>query len=113
VGELKKLGYEVSRSTVRRILKEHGIEPAPERPTTWKAFLSSHWGAICAMDLFTVEVLTMTSLVRYFVLFAMDSKTRRVETAGIVEQPYCAWMRQVVCRERQGGLLKHYYREAT
>ena len=95
VGEMKKLGHEVSRSTVRRILKEHGIEPAPERPTTWKAFLSSHWGAICAMDFFTVEVLTMTGLVRHYVLFAIDLKSRRVEIAGIVEQPYAAWMRQV------------------
>jgi putative transposase len=95
VGELRKLGHEVSRSTVRRILKEHGIEPAPERPTTWKAFLSSHWGAICALDFFTVEVLTMTGLVRYFVLFAIDLKSRHVEIAGIVAQPYEAWMRQI------------------
>jgi putative transposase len=95
VGEMRKLGHEVSRSTVRRIMKEHGIEPAPERPTTWKAFLSSHWGAICAMDFFTVEVLTTTGLVRYFVLFVIDLKSRRVEIAGIVEQPYEAWMRQI------------------
>ncbi len=95
VGEMRKLGHEVSRSTVRRILKEQGIEPAPERPTTWKAFLASHWGAICAMDFFTVEVLTLTGLVRYYVLFAIDLKSRRVQIAGIVGQPYGAWMCQI------------------
>ena len=34
VGEIKKLGHQVARSTVRRILKANGIAPAPERPTT-------------------------------------------------------------------------------
>jgi putative transposase len=34
-------------------------------------------------------------LVRYFVLFVIDLKTRRVETAGIIQQPQKAWMRQV------------------
>jgi transposase len=31
VGALKNLGYTVGRSTVRRILQGHGIDPAPER----------------------------------------------------------------------------------
>jgi transposase InsO family protein len=31
VGELTKLGHTVPRSTVRRILKERGVDPAPER----------------------------------------------------------------------------------
>jgi putative transposase len=92
---LKKLGHKVGRSTIRRILKAHGIDPAPERPTTWKCFLSSHWGAICAADFFTVEVLTLTGIVRYYVLFVIDLKSRRVEIAGIVHQPYREWMKQV------------------
>jgi transposase InsO family protein len=96
-GELKKLGHEVGRSTstIRRILKEHGIEPVPERPTTWKAFLLADWGAICAADFFTVEVLTLTGLVRYSVLFVIDLESRRVEIAGVVRVPYEAWMKQV------------------
>lgn len=94
-GELKKLGHVVGKSTISRILKAHGIEPAPERPTTWKAFLSAHWGAICAADFFTVEVLTLTGLVRCSVLFVIDLKTRRVEIAGIVHEAYEEWMKQV------------------
>jgi len=30
-GALKNLGYTVARSTERRILNDHGIDPAPER----------------------------------------------------------------------------------
>ncbi len=53
----------------------------------------------------------MTGLVRYFVLFAMDLKTRRVETAGIVEQPYCAWRRQVARNLTAAG--DGFLRDAT
>jgi len=31
VGELRKLGYRIGRSTVRDVLKCQGIQPAPER----------------------------------------------------------------------------------
>ena len=45
-GALANLGHEVSDQTVGNILKEHGIEPAPDRKrqTTWKTFIKSHWG---------------------------------------------------------------------
>jgi len=35
----------------------------------WKTFLQAHFGGIAAIDFFTVEVLTLSGLVRYFVLF--------------------------------------------
>ena len=61
----------------------------------WKTFIKAHWGAIAAADFFTVEVLTLFGLVRYYVLFVIDFKTRRVEIAGVVHQPYGAWMKQI------------------
>jgi putative transposase len=61
----------------------------------WKTFLAAHWGAIAATDFFTVEVMTLFGLVRYYVLFVIDLKTRRVEIAGIVQQPYGDWMKQI------------------
>jgi hypothetical protein len=45
--------------------------------------------------LLSVEVLTVTGLVRYFVLFVIDLQTRRVQIGGVVRQPYGAWMTQV------------------
>ncbi len=47
------------------------------------------------MDFFTVEVLTGGGLIRYFVLFVIDLKTRRVEIAGICHQPHNEWMKQM------------------
>ncbi len=52
---LANMGHEVGRNTVKRILAEHGIEPAPARDkrTPWSTFLKAHWGAIAATDFFT------------------------------------------------------------
>ncbi len=94
---LFQLGHEISRSTVKRILQEHGFEPAPERKrtTSWHTFLKAHWGSIAAADFLTVEVLTVTGLVRYHVLVVMDLMTRKVEIAGISPEPTGPWMVQV------------------
>ena len=84
-GGLKSLGHEVARNTIKAILKDHGIAPAPERGTNtpWKTFLTAHWDALAAADSFTVEVLTFGGLVRYSVFFVMKLKTRAVKIAGI------------------------------
>ena len=75
-GALRDLGFDVARSTIQRILRENGIEPAPRRGKTlsWSTFLRAHWGAIAAADFFSVEVLTVGGLVRYFVFFVIDLK---------------------------------------
>ena len=98
-GALRNLGHDVGRNTVKRILAPHGIEPAPERRKRipWSTFLKAHWGAIAATDFFTVEVLTAHGLIRYFVLFVIDLKSRRVQIAGISPEPCDAWMRQMAC----------------
>jgi putative transposase len=96
-GALFNIGHDVGRNTIKRILADAGLEPAPERSrkTTWKTFLRAHWGAVAAVDFLTVEILTMTGLVRYFVLFVIDLRTRHVRIAGIDPQPSQAWMVQV------------------
>jgi transposase InsO family protein len=96
-GGLKHLGHDVARNTIKAILKDHGIEPAPERrtKTPWKTFLAAHWDGMAAADFFAVEVLTMAGLVRYVVLFVIKLKTRTVEIAGITSQPDNEWMTQV------------------
>ena len=109
-GGLKHLGHDVARNTIKAILKDHGIEPAPQRRTKmpWKTFLAAHWDGLAAADFFTVEVLTMTGLVRYVVLFVMKLKTRTVEIAGITRQPDANWMTQVArnLTDAEDGFLR-------
>jgi transposase InsO family protein len=133
-GALHNLGHEIAaggarkrfvakrlrgRNTIKRILLENGFDPAPFRSkgTSWKTFLKSHWGAIAATDLFSVEVPTRWGLVRYFVLFVIDLETRRVEVAGIAQQPDGEWMKQIARNftdaERLGGILNYYDRRAA
>ncbi len=94
-GELKGLGHGVARSTVAKVLKENGIKPAPDRPSSWRSFLRAHWGQIAGMDFFTTEVWTPHGLVTHYVLFVIDPKTRRVQIAGITRSPDEAFMAQV------------------
>ena len=88
---LRGLGRDISRSTIKRILLERGLEPAPERSKRlpWKAFLKAHWGAIAAADFFSVEVMTWHEVSRpkfnkfpyfYRVLRGRGARTKTTET---------------------------------
>jgi putative transposase len=60
-----------------------------------ETFLKAHWDAIAAVDFFTVEVLTPIGLVRYFVSFVIELRSRRVQIAGVTHQLSGAWMAQI------------------
>jgi len=77
-------GNDLARGTMANILKQHGIEPAPERnrKTTGKEFLSRHRELIVAADFFTIEVWTLNGLQRCMVPFFMELSTRNNLTLG-------------------------------
>lgn len=64
-GALANLRHEVGRGTIAKILREGGLDPAPNRRKgmTWKEFLRTHWSTMAATDFFTVEVWTRRGLV--------------------------------------------------
>jgi hypothetical protein len=91
-GELLKLGHHVSATTVRSLLRQHGIPPAPQRAgLSWRAVLRAHAAGVLACDFFTVETLRLQSL---FVLFFIEFQTRQVVLAGCTEDPSAAWVTQ-------------------
>jgi hypothetical protein len=96
-GALSNLGHGVGRSTIANILKEHGLEPSPERErkTTWKEFLCRHREVIVAADFFTIEARTRRGLTRFIVLFLIDLSSRRVEIPGVAKEANGVWMSQV------------------
>src|SRR6516225_8681836 len=113
-GALANLGHEVARGTIASILKEHGLEPAPERErkTTWKEFLSRHRDVIVAADFFTLEAWTRQGLTRFLVLFFIDLASRRVEIGGVARQAKGLWMSQVarnLSDAEQGFLIGKRY----
>jgi transposase len=77
-GALKNLGYTIGRSTIKRILCELGIDPAPIRGKRmpWSKFIKAHLGSIVGMDFFTIEVMTLFGIERYHVLFVSDIGSR-------------------------------------
>ena len=96
-GALANLGHLLAHNTIANILKQQGIEPAPERSrkTTWKEFLRRHWEQVVASDFFMIEVWTQNGLHRFVVLFFMELSTRRVEITGIASWAHGLWMTQI------------------
>jgi transposase InsO family protein len=94
-GALKNLGHRVARSTIATILKQHGIPPSGERPTSWQTFLRAHWGALLAADFFTTEVWTLRGLLTYYTLFVIELHSRRVHIVGSTLHPDEAFMIQI------------------
>lgn len=89
-GELVGLGHQLAASTVWQILKQHDVAPAPQRaPVTWSAFLHSQAAVAC--DFACVDTV---GLRRYYLLFFIDIKTRRVIYAGITAHPTGDWTTQ-------------------
>ena len=97
LGALSNLGHQLGRGTIANILKENGIEPAPERGkhTRWSTFLKAHWECMTATDFLTIEVVTLKGLVTYYILFFIDIASRSVHIAGITPHPGSEWMMQI------------------
>ncbi len=91
-GELAKLGVRVSPTTIRRLLTQTGLEPAPRRSgPSWREFLRAQATSIVACDFFTVESVFLR---RYYVLFFIAHASRRAWLAGCTTNPTGGWVTQ-------------------
>ena len=91
-GELLKLGYRVSATTIRGLLRRHRVPPAPRRAgPTWSQFLNAQAGAVLACDFFTVDTVMLRTL---YVLVFMEIHSRRILHANCTASPNSAWVTQ-------------------
>src|SRR6266581_4249721 len=91
-GELAKLGFRVSPTSIRRLLAKAKLEPAPRRSgPSWREFLHAQAASIVACDFFTVEGLFLR---RYYALFFIAHGNRRVWLAGCTASPTGVWVAQ-------------------
>ena len=91
-GELLVLGIKTAASTVWEILRDAGIDPAPERTSaTWASFLRSQAGALLACDFF--ETVTLTGA-RLYVLAVIEHASRRIRILGATPHPAASWVAQ-------------------
>jgi putative transposase len=91
-GELLKLGHRVSRSAIKRLLRQQGLPPAPERGhSTWRTFVGHSREYFVACDFFTGDTLVLQ---RLCVLCFIELGSRRVHLAGCTANPDAAWVTQ-------------------
>ena len=84
VGELRKLGIDVAKSTVEMCRVRPRRSPSP----TWKTFLHNHVKDLIAVDFFVVPTVTHKVL---FVLLILAHERRRIVHFNITEHPTAQW----------------------
>jgi putative transposase len=91
-GELGKLGVRLAASTIARIIKHHGLDPAPRRRgPTWRECLRSQASGVVATDFFHVDTVLFK---RLYVLFFIELGRTRVWVTGVTAYPNAAWVAQ-------------------
>jgi putative transposase len=88
-GELLKLGFQLSETTVSRWLRR--IPRTPDPAKRWLAFLRNHREAIAAMDFFTVPTLTFGILYCFFVI---GHDRRKILRFNVTRNPSAPWIVQ-------------------
>jgi putative transposase len=91
-GELVGLGHQIAGSTVWKLLKAAGIDPAPQRSgPTWRQFLTAQAHTILAVYFAHVDTVF---LCRLYILVVIEHGRRHVHLAGITAHPTGAWVTQ-------------------
>ena len=94
IGELRKLGIKnISRQTVRNILKEEEIQPGPDRTSdSWTEFLNRHGETLWASDFFLVKSTTARGIRDLYVMVFLNLQTREAIVTESTYRPNSAWV---------------------
>ena len=93
LGELKKLGITVSRSTVVNILREAGLPTGPDRSEpTWNEFIRAHAQTLWACDFLRHRILTSRGFRDAYLLVFIHIASRRMVATGSTLHPDAGWV---------------------
>ena len=94
MGELKKLNViRLSRNTIKNIMRQNGLDPAPKRARdSWDAYIKRHFETLWACDFFTKTIWTAMGPKLFHVLFFLNIRTRKVHIAGMTAKPNKEWV---------------------
>ena len=125
-GELAKLGLQASPTSIRRLLARAHLHPAPRRAgPSRREFLHQQVASIVACDFFTVETVLLR---RFYALFFIEHRSRRVQLGGCTTNPDGSWVTQqarnlglffaeqqthFLIRDRDSKYIHEYYRAAA
>ena len=84
-GELLKLGFELSESTVAKYMVRHRRPPSQ----TWRTFLQNHANDLVSSDFFVVPTVFFRVL---FVFVILSHDRRRVVHVAVTEHPTSDWV---------------------
>jgi transposase InsO family protein len=105
-GELQGLGIRIGVTTIRRILREAGIGPAPRRDgPTWSEFLRAQAEAILACDFFTVETVLLKTI---YVLAFIEIGSRRLRFSLATSNPDGDFCTQQARNLAMDGMLEEF-----
>lgn len=99
VGELKKLGIRIASTTVRRILKDSGIHPAPDKAfkkpaVPWTTFVHAHMDSMAGSDFFTKRIYTLRGVLTAYMLVFIHFGARKVYCSAPTFNPDEEWIMQ-------------------
>ena len=87
LGELRKLGIAVAKSTVEK----YRVRPRQPASPSWRAFLKNHVTELVALNFFTVPTVGFKVL---FVLVILAHARRKVVHFNVTEHPTAQWTAQ-------------------
>ena len=103
-GECRKLGMSVAATTVKKVLRAAGLEPAPRRDgPSWGEFLRSQAEAVWSCDFFTIETASLRTL---YVLFFIEVETRRLHVTTSTRNPSGEFVAQQARNLAMDGALE-------
>lgn len=87
-GELLKLGFDISESTVQRYMPKKAPGTTSQR---WKTFLKNHASEIVSVDFFVVPTISFRLL---YVLVFLSHQRRRIAHFNVTANPTAHWCTQ-------------------